>query len=298
VKVSPVGVGTWAWGDTLYWQYKDEDEKDAQEAFTASVDAGINFFDTAEIYGSGRSEKLCGQFARGYSGSGSDEIQVATKFMPLPNRFLNGREAVGAALRDSLERLGTDSCDLYQLHWPSFIWDSEFWDGLADAYEAGLVRSVGVSNYSAKRMRAAHKALEARGVPLAVNQVQYSLLDRSPEYNEVLSTCEELGVKVLAYSPLAQGWLTGKYGGKNKPSGPRGMQGREEPRALLDAMRRIGGEWDKTPSQVALNWVMCKGAIPIPGARNAKQARENAGAMGWRLSHEQVAELDSLTKSA
>jgi aryl-alcohol dehydrogenase-like predicted oxidoreductase len=111
LKVSSVGVGTWAWGDTLYWQYKDEDEKDAAEAFAASMDAGINLFDTAEIYGSGQSEILCGKFARNYVGTGDREIQVATKLMPLPNRFLNSRAAVGEALRDSLSRLGTDSCD-------------------------------------------------------------------------------------------------------------------------------------------------------------------------------------------
>jgi len=265
-------------------------------AFAASLDAGINLFDTAEIYGSGQSEILCGKFARSYGGKADREIQVATKFMPLPNRLFDGRAAVGEALRDSLSRLGTDSLDLYMLHWPSLFWDAAFWDGLADAYEAGLVRSVGVSNYSAKRMRAAHKALAARGVPLAVNQVQYSLLDRSPEQNEVVKTCEELGVKVLAYSPLAQGWLTGKYSSTNKPAGARGMARREAPDALLDAMKRIGAaQGDKTQSQVALNWVMSKGAIPIPGARNARQATENAGAMGWRLTPDQVAELDALS---
>ncbi|KAJ1491857.1 NADP-dependent oxidoreductase domain-containing protein [Baffinella frigidus] len=107
VKVSSVGVGTWAWGDTLYWQYKEEDEKDAALAFAASLDAGINLFDTAEIYGSGQSEILCGKFARSYGGKADREIQVATKFMPLPNRLFDGRAAVGEALRDSLSRLGT-----------------------------------------------------------------------------------------------------------------------------------------------------------------------------------------------
>jgi aryl-alcohol dehydrogenase-like predicted oxidoreductase len=174
---------------------------------------GVSCF---QVYGAaadpsswGYSEVLCGRFAREYKGSSPNEVLVATKFAPLPHRFLDGRKAVSKALRGSLERLGTDSADLYQLHWPGFFADADFWDGLADAYDSGLVRAVGVSNYSEKRLREVHKALAARGVPLATNQVQYSLLHRTPEKG-VLQACDELGVKILAYSPLAQGCLTGR----------------------------------------------------------------------------------------
>ena len=230
----------------------------------------------------------------------AQELIVATKFAPLPNRFLDGRKAVARALRASLERLGTDRCDLYQLHWPGFFSDRQFWDGLADAYDAGLVRSVGVSNYSAKRLRAVHKLLKERDIPLATNQIQYSLLHRTPEMNGVKEACDELGVKILAYSPLAQGCLTGRYSSSNLPSGPRGRifeQRMDKVDPLLSALKRIGEQEGKTCSQVALNWLICKDVIPIPGARNEKQAEENCGALGWRLSVDNLEELDQVSKS-
>lgn len=300
LNFSPVGIGAWSWGDSLFWKYDAEMETDAQKAFDAAVDSGINFFDTAEVYGApnwGLSEKLCGKFAKQYKGSSSDTPAIATKFAPVLPRM--GRQAVVKALKESNERMGVDVCDLYQLHWPGFFLDSGFWDGLADACDQGLVKAVGVSNYSEKRLRNAHKALKARGIPLASNQIQYSLLHRTPEQNGVKKACDELDIKILAYSPLAQGALTGKYNSGNLPKGPRAaiLKGRfEEVAPLLAAMREIGERHgNKTPSQVALNWLICKNTIPIPGARNAQQAIENAGAMGWRMAPEEVARLDQLS---
>eukprot|EP00291_Cryptomonas_curvata_P026987 CAMPEP_0172174562 /NCGR_PEP_ID=MMETSP1050-20130122/13738_1 /TAXON_ID=233186 /ORGANISM="Cryptomonas curvata, Strain CCAP979/52" /LENGTH=314 /DNA_ID=CAMNT_0012846561 /DNA_START=161 /DNA_END=1102 /DNA_ORIENTATION=+ len=297
-----MGVGAWAWGDKAYWGYDPSQESAAKDAFSKSLELGINLFDTAEVYGIGtewgHSEILCGRFAReinakGATSSISPEIIVATKFAPIPLR--TSRESVLKALRESLERIGADKCDLYQLHWPSFFFDSQYWDGLADAYDAGLVRAVGVSNYSAKRLVAVHRALAARGVPLASNQVQYSLVHRNPERNGVRAACDDLGVRVLAYSPLGQGLLSGGYSKECLPGGPRGALFRdrfEQTAPLLSVMRAISESSGKTPAQVALNWCLCKGAIPIPGARNAKQAADNGGAMGWRLTADEVAALD------
>lgn len=303
--MSPMGVGAWSWGDSLFWGYDDSQEAAAQEAFNTAVDLGVNLFDTAEVYGAGAdanswgySEVLCGRFARQYQGGSQEEVLVATKFAPLPHRFFDGRKSVSKALRASLQRLGTDRCDLYQLHWPGFFADAAFWDGLADSYEAGLVRAVGVSNYSEKRLRAVHEALSQRGVPLATNQVQYSLLHRTPEQG-VMQACGDLGVKILAYSPLAQGCLTGRYSASNLPSGPRAAIFKDRVKdiaPLLQALQTIGkAHGDKTPSQVSLNWLMCKGVIPIPGARTAAQAKENCGAMGWKISPQEEAELDKLS---
>ncbi|EKX41366.1 hypothetical protein GUITHDRAFT_88456 [Guillardia theta CCMP2712] len=304
LKVSRMGVGAWAWGDRVFWGYDDSQEQEAQKGFDKAVACGVNLFDTAEVYGIGtgwgHSETLCGKFARECADKTDMELIVATKFAPLPNRFLDGRKAVARALRASLERLGTDRCDLYQLHWPGFFSDRQFWDGLADAYDAGLVRSVGVSNYSAKRLRAVHKLLKERDIPLATNQIQYSLLHRTPEMNGVKEACDELGVKILAYSPLAQGCLTGRYSSTNLPSGPRGRifeQRMDKVDPLLSALKRIGEKEGKTCSQVALNWLICKDVIPIPGARNERQAEENCGALGWRLSVEDMEELDQVSKS-
>jgi len=306
LEVSTLGVGAWSWGDRLFWGYDDTQEAGAKEAFNMAVDLGVNLFDTAEVYGAGSdpnswgySEVLCGRFARDYKGPSQDEVLVATKFAPLPHRFFDGRKSVSKALRASLERLGTDRIDLYQLHWPGFFADAAFWDGLADGYEAGLVRSVGVSNYSAKRLRAVHKALADRGVPLATNQVQYSLIHRTPEEG-VLQACNELGVKILAYSPLAQGILTGRYSSSNLPTGPRASIFKdrvEDITPLLQALEKVGNNHGKSPAQVSLNWLMCKGVIPIPGARTQEQARENCGAMGWKLSPAEEAELDQLSQS-
>jgi aryl-alcohol dehydrogenase-like predicted oxidoreductase len=170
---------------------------------------------------------------------------------------------------------------------------------LAALREADLVRAVGVSNYSEREMRAIHAALASHGIPLATNQVEYSLLRTMPERNGLLAACAELGVKVLAYSPLGQGRLTGKYDAEHPPPGRRGFSDfpMAEVAPIVEELRRIGRrQGGRTPSQVALNWVICKGAIPIPGAKNREQAEQNAGALGWRLSDEEMHCLDRVSK--
>jgi aryl-alcohol dehydrogenase-like predicted oxidoreductase len=267
VRVPPLGAGTWQWGDSMFWGYgKGYAEEEIKAAFDASLAAGVAFFDTAEIYGQGRSERFLG-------------------------RFIGGNGA-------RLARLGLAQVDLYQIHWPMAPTPVEVWaDALADAMAAGLTRAVGVSNYSADQMRRAHAVLAKRGVPLASNQVEYSLLHRAPEQNGLLQACQELGVTLIAYSPLAKGVLTGKYSAANPLPGFRGRRYRGEFLAnvqpLIGRLREIGEvHGGKAPSQVALNWLICKGAVPIPGAKNARQAEANAGALGWRLTPDEVAVLD------
>ena len=192
--------------------------------------------------------------------------------------------------------------DLYQIHWPTPLVPVDTWmDGLADAFEQGLIRAAGVSNFSVLQTRRAHAALARRGVPLASNQVRFSLLDRKPERSGLLDACRELNVTLIAYSPLAQGLLTGKYSQQNPVGGPRtsrlGAPSYERIGHLIEQLREIGaGRGGKTPAQVALNWVICKGAVPIPGAKSAHQAEENAGATGWRLTPEEVEALDTATR--
>ena len=156
-------------------------------------------------------------------------------------------------------------------------------NALADVAKDGLARAVGISNCNPEQMRRAHGVLSARGVPLACNEVEFSLLKRGPEKSGLLSLCHELGATLIAYRPLASGVLvregTGEADTRLRP--------------LIDAVKRIGESHGRTPSQVAVNWVICKGALPIPGASNARHAQENAGALGWRLSAAEVAELDS-----
>lgn len=305
IKVTKLGIGAWAWGDTTYWNdsgWDDRKLKAAKAAFDASIDGGITLFDTAEVYGGAlmgavNSETLLGSFIKERQKTDSIEVAVATKFAALPWRF--GRGSVLSALKNSLSRLGLSSVDLYQLHWPG-IWGNEgYIDGLGDAVEQGLVKAVGVSNYSEKRLRDAYDRLKQRGIPLAANQVNYSLIYRSPEENGVKAACDELGVTLIAYSPIAQGILSGKYTPENPPTGPRGKIYTPEVLTLLQPLlariKEIGNSYNKTNTQVVLNWLLCQdNVVPIPGAKNPEQATEFVGALGWNLTDQEIEELRSL----
>ncbi|XP_048430764.1 uncharacterized oxidoreductase At1g06690, chloroplastic-like [Pyrus x bretschneideri] len=278
----------------------DRKMKVAKAAFDVSVDGGITFFDTAEVYGSRasfgavNSETLLGRFIKERKQKDPGvEVVVTTTFAALPWRL--GSQSVIAALKDSLNRLDLSSVELYQLHWPG-IWGNEgYLDGLGDAVEQGLVKAVGVSNYSEKRLREAHAKLQKRGIPLASNQVNYSLIYRAPKENGVKSTCDELGITLIAYSPIAQGALTGKYTPENPPTGPRRQIYTEflsKLQSLLNWIKEIGETYIKTNTQVVLNWLIAQdNVVPIPGSKNEEQAAKFAGALGWRLNSEEVAEL-------
>jgi aryl-alcohol dehydrogenase-like predicted oxidoreductase len=219
--------------------------------------------------------------------------------MPFPWRVPFAKR-LRESLQASLERLQRRSVDLYQIHGPiSMRSPRTIAAALAAPYRDGLFRAAGVSNYSAAELRAIHAALSAQGVPLATNQVELSLLRTMPERNGLLAICRELGVTVLAYSPIAMGRLSGKYSAANPPPGKRNFSAypMAEIEPVLTVLRDIGGRLGgKTPAQVALNWIMAKGAVPIPGAKNAAQAAQNAGALGWQLSPDDVATLDTVAK--
>jgi aryl-alcohol dehydrogenase-like predicted oxidoreductase len=300
VAVTPLCIGTWAWGDKLFWNYgNDYGVEQLQDAFNAALEAGITFFDTAEIYGMGLSEKFLGEFTQ----KTDQKVQIATKYAPTPWRFKS--QAVGDALAASLKRLQVERVELYQVHWSFAFFMSQhtLMNALADAVQQGRVTSVGVSNYSAEQMREAHQILAQRGVNLAVNQVPYSLLTRQIENNGVLDVAKELGVTILAYSPLAQGLLTGKYreNAGIKPTGARKINPQFKPDGLrkiepiLNLLQQIGDRYEKTPAQVALNWLIAQGnVIPIAGAKTANQVRQNAGALGWRMNDDELMELGSI----
>jgi aryl-alcohol dehydrogenase-like predicted oxidoreductase len=300
LQLSTIGTGAWSWGDRMFWGYgQSYRENDVQTAFDATLVSGINCLDTAEVYGQGRSEELIGQFISACP----ERPLIASKFMPYPWRL--SRTALLRAARASLKRLGLTSIDLYQIHWPLPPLPVETWaDALGDAVEQGLVRAVGVSNFNEEQMRRAYLTLAKRSIPLASNQVEYHLLQRRIEHNGLLQAAKEMGVTIIAYSPLAQGLLTGKY---TPQYPPQGVRGRRTSRKLLQQLgpllrdlAEVGAAHNEnscpcTPAQVALNWLICKGTLPIPGAKYAAQAVENAGAMGWRLT---AAEIERLEKSA
>ncbi len=295
-SIPPFGVGAWQWGDRRIWGYGGVfGEAEARAAFEVSVRAGIRFFDTAELYGEGESERLLGRFVRE---SGTD-VFVATKFMPMPWRVRRG--SLLRALEGSLGRLRLPAVDLYQIHWPLPLFPPDRWaEELGEAVRSGMTRAVGVSNYGVEQMRRMYDALDQRGIRLASNQVRFNLLDRTPEYSGLLGASRDLGVTLIAYSPLAQGLLTGKYGSGSMPTGARGLMARRGGQLgslpiVVRGLREIGEAHGKSPGQVALNWLMAKGAVPIPGAKNATQAEQNAGALGWHLSDDEVARLDRVS---
>jgi aryl-alcohol dehydrogenase-like predicted oxidoreductase len=294
LMVSPLGVGTNTWGSL------HKANPALRDTFEAALDLGINFFDTAEVYQLNGSELTLGQFlpaAKGRAQPGAGPI-VETKIFPFPWRL--SAKSLLPTLRASLDRLQLDCVDVYMIHFPLPPVSIEAWmDAFASAVEKGLVRAVGVSNYNAGQVKRAWAALEKRGVKLAVNQVEYNLLQRGPERNGLLSLCQSLGVTLIAYHPLASGLLTGKYASDDLP--PVGRRSLEISRAaiirvqpLVAVLRQIGEtHGGKAPGQVATNWLMCKGALPIPGAKNLHQLQNNAGALGWRLSAGEVAILDT-----
>jgi aryl-alcohol dehydrogenase-like predicted oxidoreductase len=289
LRISPIGMGTNSWG------FSRRADPEKRPTLEAALEAGINFIDTAEVYNLGGSERTLGLLLQ----ESRKEVVLATKFFPFPWRL--ARSSLTAALRLSLRRLGVPNVDLYILHFPVPPIPLETWiEALADVHQAGMTRAVGISNCNPAQTRRAHAVLAGHGIPLASNQVEYSLLKRTAERSGLLATCRELGVTLVAYRPLGYGLLTGKYTLENLPSYLHGRIVRraelERVSPLLDLLRELARSHGRTPSQIALNWIVCKGAVPIPGAKNPNQAAENAGALGWRLDAAEVEALDQVSE--
>ena len=302
--VSTTTTRVWVWGGgggggSLRAIIDDKkNDNELRQVFDYAIQnskSSVTLLDTAELYGLGRSESLIGDFSKSYTES---QVQVATKFAPFPWR--TKAQDVVTACEKSLARLDRPAIDLYQIHFPNAYANAEYWDGLAMAYDKGLVKAVGVSNYGIDATRACAKALEERGLKLATNQIQLSLLYRWPLENGLLQCCQDLGVQVLSYSPLALGMLTGKYTADNKPVGPRKaifekLQTTPDYANLLDAMDQVGNSssgGSSSKAQVALNWARAKGTVPIPGARTVSQVKSNYKALDWTLSKDEVEFLD------
>ncbi|KAK9724857.1 hypothetical protein RND81_05G103300 [Saponaria officinalis] len=203
-------------------------------------------------------------------------------------------------LRSSVDRLQLEQIGIGQLHWSTAnyapLQEMALWDGLVAMYEKGLVQAVGVSNYGPKQLVRVHKYLNDRGIPLCSAQVQFSLLSYGNEQMEIKSICDSLNIQLIAYSPLGLGMLTGKYTLSTLPNGPRALLFRQilpglEP--LLRCMREIATKRQKTMSQVAINWCISKGSIPIPGVKSIKQTQDNLGSLGWRLNKDELFQLET-----
>lgn len=288
----PSGLARWTPAKLAYGGAHGVDEE--KRALETSIIAGVTLFDTAPIYSNGASERRLGEL------TGGKDVVLATKFPP---GLRSRTEDMPKALDASLARLGRSSVDLYQHHFPSGrVNIPQLMDLMADAVEVGKVKAVGVSNYSAEQMLVAHEALARRGIPLASNQVQYSLLHRQPEVDGVLDTCRELGIVLIAYQPLASGALTGKYTKGAKATGMRRFmknfrgRGPEAVAPVVALLQEIGERHGKSPAQVALRWLIeNESVLPIPGAKNGKQAVANAEALSFRLTPEEIETLSQAT---
>ena len=303
--VPRLGLGTMTWGNPsglsrytpakLAYGGADSADQEAS-AFHASLAAGVTLFDTAAMYSNGASERRLGDLALG------TQALIGTKF---PHGMRATAEDLPGALRASLARLRRSTVDLYQHHFPSRrVHIPTLMGFMADAVEAGQVRAVGVSNYSAEQMRLAHQVLADRGIPLASNQVQYSLLHRQPETDGVLDACRDLGVTLIAYQPLASGALTGKYLDGPRPRGLRPLMPnfRGKARAaitpVVGLLTEIGAHHDQGATQVALRWLLEQdNVLPIPGAKNAHQAQANARALTFTMTADEVQALERATRA-
>jgi aryl-alcohol dehydrogenase-like predicted oxidoreductase len=265
-------------------------------ALEASLEAGVNLVDTAAFYSGGASELRVGEVAKGR------DVLIASKF---PSGLRFQADDFPEQLEGSLERLGRTHIDLYQHHFPGRVSIPDLMNHMANAVEAGKVKTVGVSNYSAAQMRQAHAALASRRVPLASNQVEYSLLHRHPETDGVLEACRELGITLIAYTPLAGGLLTGKYSAEKRPTGFYRRVLPRYRRKALDAIQpvvglltEIGERYSKSPSQVALRWLIENPIVlPIPGAKSGEQAANNAAALSFSLTADEVGALSDATQA-
>ncbi len=304
IEVTPIGLGMmeFSGGGGLVgsaFPVIGQDEKNA--TVKAALDGGINWFDTAELYGAGVSEASLATALKA-AGKKDDEVVVATKWWPL---FRTARN-IPHTIQNRIRFLDGYTIGLYMIHQPfGFSSPEAEMEAMADLVESGKIRSVGISNFNSEQMRRAYQTLQKRGLPLAVNQVRYSLLDRSIERNGILDTAKELGITIIAYTPLASGLLTGKYHKnpellKKKFFFWRGrlQSGLEKSRSLVMALEEIGVKYDATAAQVALNWVIHSHGdtiVTIPGVTKVHQAQESAGAMQFKLSDDEMARLNELS---
>jgi len=308
LEITPVGLGCWQFsgGHGLvggFWEGLFQEAVD--EIVRVAIAGGIDWFDTAEVYGRGRSERALAR-ALAHAGRKDGEVVVATKWWPVPRTARSIRSTIDERLRC----LDGFSIDLHQVHQPfSFSSVEAEMEAMADLVAAKKIRAVGVSNFSAAQTRRAHEALAKRGIPLASNQVRYSLVDRRVESNGVLDVARELGVTIIAYSPLGQGILSGRFHDdpalvRSRPGPRRYMSafrssGLARTRPLVEELRRIAAAHAATPSQVALNWLLHahgETVVAIPGASRPRHAGEAAGAMGFRLAPAEMSRLEELSR--
>lgn len=291
LQVTSIGMGAWSWGASRVWGYgKRYGRKEVEEAWWKSIEMGVNFVDTASVYGNGESERIIGELLK----RTDEEMIVATKYFPI---HLMSRSVRGAAER-SLRRLDLSEIDLYQVHWPNPLMSLRgTMREMERLVREGKVRHIGVSNFDVKQLEAARSYLSREDV--VSNQIQYSLVHRKPQRDGMIEHARREGVTIIAYSPIAMGLLTGKYNVGNRPGGIRRFNRKFSRRGLrqvtpfLATLRDLAGPDCGTMAQASLAWLLRDpNIVVIPGAKNPRQAEENVGAAACTMSPQQASVLD------
>lgn len=306
LDISAIGLGAWQFsnyrlGPFSTWQKVDTATID--DIVAAALEHGINWFDTAELYGFGRSERALAAALHRIEYS-NGPVRIATKWSPL----LRTARSIQQTIDRRLDALSPYPIDLHQIHFPGAFASIEAqMDAMANLKQAGKIRAIGVSNFSADQMRRAERQLQKYGFSLASNQVPYSLLNRSIESNDVLKAAEEIGVTIIAYSPLAQGLLTGKFHDTpdllaSRPFNRRQMLRRmlEPARPLIGLMHDIAAAHAASLTQIALAWLIQgpgKHVVAIPGATKVRHVIDSAGAMSIVLSQEEWDQLETASRA-
>ncbi|MDJ0269218.1 MAG: aldo/keto reductase [Aigarchaeota archaeon] len=293
LRISQIGVGTWQFGDKWWGWGRGYGEEEAITAIKEAVAHGVNFIDTAEIYGKGISEQVVGKAIRNIR----EQVVIATKVWPTHATY-NG---VIKACERSLKRLRIKMIDLYQVHWPNPIVPiGQTMRAMERLVREGKISYIGVSNFSLKQLIKAQEALKSEQV--VSNQVKYNIVERDVE-RELLPYAEREKITIIAYSPLAQGLLTGKYDPNNLPRDAVrkinilfDKNNITKLQSLITMLREIADKYERTPAQVALNWLIKKPeVVAIAGVKNPQQARDNAGAGEFKLAGE---DIERITKIA
>ena len=291
LEVSSIGLGAWSWGASRVWGYgKRYGRKEVEEAWWRSIELGVNFVDTASVYGNGESERIIGDLLK----RTEQEMVIATKYFPF---HLLSRSVRGAAER-SLRRLGLKEVDLFQVHWPNPVMSLKgTMREMERLVREGKVRYIGVSNFNIKQLEAARSYLSREEV--VSNQIHYNAIHRKPERDGMVEHARREGVTIIAYSPIAMGLLTGKYNADNRPGGIRRFNSRFSKRGIrqvtpfLSTLREVGEPQCHTMAQAALAWLLKDpNVVVIPGAKNPRQAEENLGAAACQMTGNEVAVID------
>lgn len=306
IKITPIGLGCWQFSKRAnmagkFWPFLEDDV--IQNIVKYSLEGGINWFDTAEVYGHGTSEKMLAKSLIGL-GFKPGEIFIATKWWPLLRRASNMVNTIDKRL----DCLNPFPIDLYQVHQPYGL-SSEIkeMEAMAKLVRSKKIKNVGVSNFSAVKMKSAWETLQKQGINLLSNQVPYSLLNRQIESNGILDTAKELGITIIAYSPLAQGMVTGKFHenpellkniGFRKYSWLFKPEGLKKSLPVIEAVKKMALKYQATPSQIALSWLINYHGdivVAIPGSTKVQHAKENDVAMKLRLAPEDMKLLDEVS---